>query len=101
MNGRNPTRREKEIISRRPLKPENWLVIRTFPNEIHIQNREGQSTDRTESLHDRSVSSPVPIINLSSDKRDITPWPIFFNWNEMQSTPVSEITKLTSLFNIL
>lgn len=41
MKGRNPTRRQKEIIRSKRLNPQNWLVIRNLVHrgELHIVHR--------------------------------------------------------------
>lgn len=39
MNGKRPTRKHKEIIARRGLNPDNWLVIKNLPDALHLQHR--------------------------------------------------------------
>ena len=39
-NGKNPTRKQKEIIKKARLNPDNWLVIKCPPGELHIVHRE-------------------------------------------------------------
>lgn len=38
-SGKNPTRRQKEIIQSRRLNPQNWLVMKAPPGELHIVHR--------------------------------------------------------------
>lgn len=40
MKGKNPTRQQKQIMKERRLNPNNWLVIKNPPKELHLQNRE-------------------------------------------------------------
>lgn len=39
MQGRNPTRREKIMLQRLNLNPQNWLVVKSPPGEMHISHR--------------------------------------------------------------
>jgi hypothetical protein len=39
-NGKKPTRRQKEAIRYVQLNPDNWLVVKSLPNELHIMHRE-------------------------------------------------------------
>jgi len=38
MKGKNPTRRQKEILAKRRLNPDNWLVCKNLMHqgELHI-----------------------------------------------------------------
>lgn len=38
-SGKNPTRRQKELIASRRLNPQNWLVMKAPPEELHIIHR--------------------------------------------------------------
>lgn len=38
-SGKNPTRRQKEIIAAKRLNPQNWLVQKNPPGELHIIHR--------------------------------------------------------------
>ncbi|MED4914341.1 translation machinery-associated protein 16 [Parageobacillus thermoglucosidasius] len=39
-NGKKPTKRQKEIIKQARLNPDNWLVVKNLPDELHIVHRE-------------------------------------------------------------
>jgi len=39
MSGRNPTRRQKELLKKYGKNPDNWLVIKNPPGELHIIHR--------------------------------------------------------------
>lgn len=39
MSGKNPTRKQKVLIKKNRLNPENWLVIKVFSDRICIQNK--------------------------------------------------------------
>jgi len=38
-NGKRPTRREKELLSRMRLNVENWLVVKHTSTEMEIMHR--------------------------------------------------------------
>ncbi|WP_172455686.1 hypothetical protein [Paenibacillus sp. BIHB 4019] len=38
-NGKNPTRRQKQAIANVKLTPENWLVFKSEPHQLHIVHR--------------------------------------------------------------
>lgn len=38
-NGKRPTRKQKILIKQRGLNPENWLVMKNLPKEMHIVHR--------------------------------------------------------------
>ena len=40
MKGKNPTRQQKKIMQERRLDPNEWLVLKNPPTELHIQHRE-------------------------------------------------------------
>lgn len=40
--GKRPTRRQKEAIKWAGLNPNNWLVCKNLPDELHIVHRETQ-----------------------------------------------------------
>lgn len=42
--GKNPNRKQKITIRQAKLKPENWLVVKNPPGELHIIHRSGKST---------------------------------------------------------
>jgi hypothetical protein len=39
-NGKNPKRKQKLAISKARLNPDNWLITKSLPNELHIVHRE-------------------------------------------------------------
>lgn len=39
MRGKNPTKKQAEIITSMNLNYENWLVIKNLPTELHIKHR--------------------------------------------------------------
>lgn len=39
MKGKNPTRKQKNLIQENRLNPENWLVLKVFRDKICIQHR--------------------------------------------------------------
>jgi hypothetical protein len=39
MHGRNPTRRQKELIKKARLNAENWLVAKAPVGELHLMHR--------------------------------------------------------------
>jgi hypothetical protein len=39
MHGRNPTRRQKELIKKARLNVENWLVAKAPTGELHLIHR--------------------------------------------------------------
>ncbi|WP_408863360.1 DUF6906 family protein (plasmid) [Aneurinibacillus thermoaerophilus] len=39
-NGKNPKRKQKLAISKACLNPDNWLITKSLPNELHIVHRE-------------------------------------------------------------
>jgi hypothetical protein len=39
-NGKRPTRKQKEAIKNARLNPDNWLVVKSLPDELHIVHRE-------------------------------------------------------------
>ncbi|NLL20006.1 MAG: hypothetical protein GX262_13480 [Clostridia bacterium] len=43
-SGKNPTRRQKEIIAAKRLNPQNWLVMKAPPGELHIVHRHTSAT---------------------------------------------------------
>ena len=38
-HGKNPTRKQIEVIKARKLNPDNWLVVKDLPGELHIVHR--------------------------------------------------------------
>lgn len=42
MNGKNPTREQKKLMSERRLNPDNWLVLKNPTTELHIQHRKSK-----------------------------------------------------------
>lgn len=38
-NGKKPTKKQKEAIKTAKLNPDNWLVVKNLPNELHIVHR--------------------------------------------------------------
>jgi len=38
-NGKRPTRKQKEAMEWAGLELDNWLVIKSLPDEIHLVNR--------------------------------------------------------------
>ena len=42
MKGKNPTRKQKNIIKENKLNPDNWLVLKNPTSELHIQHRESK-----------------------------------------------------------
>jgi len=51
-NGKNPTRKQMELIKKARLNPANWLVVKNLDTELHIVNRE---TDRLRILKKAAV----------------------------------------------
>jgi hypothetical protein len=39
-NGKRPNHSQKEVIRSRGLNPENWLITKNLPNNLHLVNRE-------------------------------------------------------------
>lgn len=39
MKGKNPTRKQKEIIRKNKLNPNNWLIVKVLPKEIYMKNK--------------------------------------------------------------
>lgn len=41
MKGKNPTRRQKEILAKRRLNPDNWLICKNLihQGELHVVHR--------------------------------------------------------------
>jgi len=39
-HGKNPTRKQREIIEKARLNPDNWLVVKRPLGELHIVHRE-------------------------------------------------------------
>lgn len=39
-NGKNPTRKQKEIIKKARLNPNNWLVVKSLDKRMYLVNRE-------------------------------------------------------------
>lgn len=42
MNGKRPTRQQKNIINERSLNANEWLVLKNLSTELHIQHRESK-----------------------------------------------------------
>ena len=38
--GKRPTMRQKAVITAARLNPEDWLVYKALPRELHIEHRE-------------------------------------------------------------
>jgi len=38
--GKNPTRRQRDILKRCRLNPDNWLVVKFLTEELHVVNRQ-------------------------------------------------------------
>jgi|HigsolmetaGSP12D_1036236.scaffolds.fasta_scaffold00847_11 hypothetical protein len=39
-SGKRPTRRQKQAIKWAKLNPDNWLIVKNLPDELHIVHRE-------------------------------------------------------------
>jgi len=39
-HGKKPTRKQREIIKKVRLNPDNWLTVKNLPNVLHIMHRE-------------------------------------------------------------
>ena len=39
MKGKNPTRKQKEIIRKNRLHPNNWLIVKVLSKEIHMKHK--------------------------------------------------------------
>lgn len=37
--GKTPTLKQKQLISKRGLNPINWLVVKNLPQELHLIHR--------------------------------------------------------------
>ena len=44
MNGKKPTREQRRIISAHGLYPQDWLVTKNTPTEMHLVHRYGAAT---------------------------------------------------------
>lgn len=38
-NPKRPTRKQKQLLARRRLNPDEWLVTKTPPGELHLVHR--------------------------------------------------------------
>ena len=43
MNGKKPTREQRKIISENGLYPQDWLVVKNTPTELHLVHRYGKT----------------------------------------------------------
>jgi len=39
-HGKNPTAKQKAVMTKARLNPSNWLVVKSLHTELHIVNRE-------------------------------------------------------------
>ncbi|MBS6063654.1 MAG: hypothetical protein KH972_07285 [Peptostreptococcaceae bacterium] len=39
MKGKNPTRKQKELIKKNKLNYDNWLVLKTAEGKMHIKHK--------------------------------------------------------------
>lgn len=39
-NGKRPNKQQKEAMKAYRLNPNNWLVVKSLPEELHIVNRD-------------------------------------------------------------
>lgn len=39
MKGKNPTRKQKEIIRKNKLNPNNWLIVKVLSKEINMKHK--------------------------------------------------------------
>jgi len=37
--GKNPTRKQKALMARAKLNPDNWLVVKNLPDSLHLEHR--------------------------------------------------------------
>ncbi|WP_442954830.1 DUF6906 family protein [Paenibacillus sp. SYP-B4298] len=43
-NGKRPTRRQQELIKSAGWNPDNWLVVKHLPTEMHLVHRDEGTT---------------------------------------------------------
>lgn len=45
-HGKRPTREQRKFIKSRGLIPENWLIVKDTPTEMHLVHRHSDKTKR-------------------------------------------------------
>lgn len=45
-HGKRPTRSQKQLLQKRKLKPEDWLVVKDTPEQMELVHRYSDKTTR-------------------------------------------------------